>query len=128
MILTFGAIIIELKNNWCVPYLVSFIALAPEHAEEVDALAEDAEVVEHVALVDVDARLLVAHFGVHEPHVALAPERAWIVEALAVLAQVRVVWALVYVLTREAVPPKPLVTHALKQITYFVKKKFQCKF
>lgn len=72
-------------------YLVSLVALAPEHAEEVDALPVDAEVVEHAALVDVDARLLVVLFGVHEAHVALAPVQAWVVEALAVLAQVRVV-------------------------------------
>jgi len=94
-------------------YLVSLVALAAEHAEEVDALAVDAEVVEHVALVDVDARLLVSRLGVHEPHVALAPERARVIEALAVLAQIRVVRALVHVLTREAVPPEPRVTNAL---------------
>lgn len=94
--------------------LVSLVALATEHAEYILATAEHAQVAEHLALVYIDARLLVALVGVHEAHLALASKRSRIIEAVAILAKGVVVGAFVDVLTGVAVPSKPSVAIALR--------------
>ena len=45
-----------------------------EPAQVVLAPPEHTQVVEHVALVDIDTGLLVSRRGVHEPHLAFTPE------------------------------------------------------
>lgn len=94
--------------------LVSLVALATEHAEYILATAEHAQVAEHLALVYIDARLLVALVGVHEAHLALASKRSRIIEAVAILAKGVVVGAFVDVLTGVAVPSEPSVAIALE--------------
>lgn len=120
--------------------LESFVANAAEHAVDVLALAENAEVTEHQTLVDVcndhqryeskwwsinwnddddgwmrtDAGLLVAFVGVHESHFALTAERSWVIQTLPVIAESRVVRALIDVLANGAVAAETGIAHALK--------------
>lgn len=93
--------------------LVALVALAAEHAEDVLAAAEDAQVAEHVALIDVHARLLAVFVGMHEAHFALAAISARIIQAMPVLAERVVFRALVDVFAAVAVAPKACVAHAL---------------
>lgn len=51
---------------------IALVTLAAEHAEDVLAVAKHAQVAEHLALVDVDASLLVMLVRVHEAHLAFA--------------------------------------------------------
>lgn len=94
--------------------LVALVALAAEHAEDVLAAAEDAEVAEHIALVDVNARLLVTLVRVHEAHFTFAAISARVVQAVPILAERAVLRALVDVLAAVAVATKPGVAHALQ--------------
>lgn len=59
--------------------LVALVALAAEHPEDVFAVTKDAEIAEHLALVDVYASLFVTFVWVHETHLALAAISARIV-------------------------------------------------
>lgn len=95
--------------------LVTVVALAAEHAEDVLAATEHAQITEHVALVYVDARLLVALVRMHEAHLALAAIRTGIIEAMTVLAERDVLRALVDVLAAVAVAAETGVAHALQQ-------------
>lgn len=92
---------------------VAVVAFAAKHAEDVLALAVDAEVAEHLALVDVDAGLLVVVHR-HETHLALAAKRARVVQAMAVFTETRVVGTLVDVLAGVAVAAKSRIANALK--------------
>lgn len=94
--------------------LVALVALAAEHAEDVLAATEDAEVAEHIALVDVDARLLIALIRVHETHFTFAAISARVVQAVPILAERAVLRAFVDVLAAVAIATKASVAHALK--------------
>lgn len=94
--------------------LVALVALAAEHTEDVLATTEDAEVAEHLALVDVHASLLVALVRVHEAHLALAAISTGVVQAVPIFAERTVLRALVDVLAAVAVASKASVAHALK--------------
>lgn len=89
------------------------MALATEHAEYILATTEHAQITEHLALVYIDARLLVTLVGVHEAHLALASKRSGIIEAVAVLAKSIVVGAFVDILTSVAIPSEASVAIAL---------------
>lgn len=90
------------------------MALATEHAEYILATAEHAQITEHLALVYVDARLLVTLVGVHEAHLALASKRSRIIEAVAIFAKSIVVGAFVYILASVAIPSEASVAIALR--------------
>lgn len=89
------------------------MALATEHAEYILATTEHAQITEHLALVYIDARLLVTLVGVHEAHLALASKRSRIIEAVAILAKSIVVGAFVDILTSVAIPSEASVAIAL---------------
>lgn len=95
--------------------LVSLVALATEHAEYILATTEHAQITEHLALVYIDARLLVTLVGVHEAHLALASKRSGIIEAVAILAKSIVVGAFVDILTSVAIPSEASVAIALER-------------
>lgn len=95
--------------------LESLVADAAEHAVNILAFTKDAQIAEHLTLVDVDARLLVAFVRVHESHFALAAERARIIEALTVLAKCRVVGAFVNVLADVTVAAETRVANAFER-------------
>lgn len=89
------------------------MADAAEHAENVLALAENADVVECCTLVNVDARSFVV-LGC-ESHVALTAVTARMVDALAIATQRRDAAALVNVLALEAVAGESAVADALER-------------
>lgn len=95
--------------------LVALVAFAAEHAENVLAAAENAQVAEHLTFVDVYARLLVVFIRMHEAHLALASIRSWIIQAMSVLAEGVVLRTFVDVLAAVAVAPKASVAHALQK-------------
>lgn len=97
--------------------LVAFVALAAEHAEDVLAATEDAEIAEHIALVDVDARLLITLIRVHEAHFTFAAISARVVQAVSILAERAVLRAFVDVLAAVAVPTKASVAYALREVS-----------
>jgi len=66
--------------------LVTLVALAAEHAEDVLAVAEHAQIAKHLAFVDIHASLLVMFIWMHETHFALAAISARIVQAMSVFA------------------------------------------
>lgn len=102
--------------------LVTLVALAAEHAEDVLAATEHAQITEHFALVYVHARLLVVLVRMHETHLAFAPVSARIIQAVAVLAERIVLRALVDVLAVVAVASKTSVAHALYENQRFQQK------
>ena len=60
-------------------YILVYVTLRTYYwnvINKIRAPSKDAQVVEHVALVDVDALVLVAESGMHVAHVALTPERS----------------------------------------------------
>jgi len=95
--------------------LVTFVALAAEHAEDILAMAEHAQITEHIALVDVYAGLLVMLVRMHEAHFALAAISARIVQAMSVLAERDVLRTLVDILAAVAVAPETGIAYALQK-------------
>lgn len=93
----------------------ALVADATEHAINVFTFAKHAEVTEHLAFVDINARLFVAFIRMHETHLALTTERTWIIETLTILAQVGIIGALVNVLANVAVSAESRVTDALER-------------
>lgn len=93
--------------------LVALVALAAEHAEDVLAAAEDAEIAEHVTLIDVHARLLVMFIRVHETHLTFTAISTWIIQAVPILAERAILCALVDVLAAVAVASKTSVAYTL---------------
>jgi len=93
---------------------VALVAFAAEHAENVLAATENAQVAEHLAFVDVHTSLLVVLVRMHETHLALASICSWIIQAVSVLAERVVLRTFVYVFAAVAVAPKTGVAHALK--------------
>lgn len=94
---------------------VALVTLAAEHAKDVFTVAENTQIAEHLALVDVYASLLVVFVRVHETHLALAAIGTWIIQTMPVLAKCAVLRALVYVLAAVAVASKAGVAYALRE-------------
>lgn len=94
---------------------VTLVTLAAEHAEDIFTVTENAQVAEHLALVDVYARLFVVLIRVHETHLAFAAISTRIIQAVPVLAKCAVFRALVDVLAAVAVASKASVAHALQE-------------
>lgn len=94
--------------------LVALVALAAEHAEDVLAVAKDAEITEHLALVDVYACLFVTFIRMHEAHFALAAISTRVIQAMSILAERAVLRAFVDVLAAVAIASKASVAHALR--------------
>lgn len=65
-------------------------------------------------MVHTDARLFTTLIGVHETHFTLAAERAGVVQALPVIAQVRIVCALVHVRANVTVPAEARIANTLQ--------------
>lgn len=94
--------------------MVAVIADTSEHAKYIFALAVHAEVAKHVALVDIDACLLVVNVRVHETHLAIALEGAWEVETLPIFTERGILRAFVDVFAEVAISPESSVTDALE--------------
>lgn len=88
------------------------MADAAKHAENVFALTENADVVEHCTLVNVDACSLVVLR--RESHCALAAVTAWMVDAVAVLTQRRDAAAFINVLTLVTISSESAVADAFE--------------
>lgn len=95
--------------------LVALVALAAEHAEDVLTAAEDAEIAEHVTLIDVHTRLLVTFIRVHETHLTFTAISTWIIQAVPILTERAVLRALVDVLAAVAVASKTSVAYTLQE-------------
>lgn len=95
--------------------LVAFVALAAEHAEDVLAATKNAEITEHLALVDVNARLLVTLIRVYEAHFAFAAISARVVQAMPILAERAVLRTFVDVLAAVTIASKASVAYALER-------------
>lgn len=95
--------------------LVAFVALAAEHAEDVLAATKNAEITEHLALVDVNARLLVTLIRVYEAHFAFAAISARVVQAMPILAERAVLRTFVDVLAAVTIASKASVAYALQE-------------
>jgi len=95
--------------------LVALVALTTEHAEDIFAVTKDAEIAEHLALVDVHASLFIMFIWMHEAHLALAAISAWVVQAVSILAECAVFRAFVDILAAVTVASKASITHALQE-------------
>lgn len=95
--------------------LVALVALAAEHAEDVLAAAEDAEIAEHVTLIDVHARLLITFIRVHETHLTFTAISTWVIQAVPILTERAVLRALIDVLAAVAVASKTSVAYTLQE-------------
>lgn len=95
--------------------LVALVAFAAEHAEDVLAAAEDAEIAEHVTLIDVHARLLVTFIRVHETHLTFTAISTWVIQAVPILTERAVLRAFVDVLAVVAVASKTSVAYTLQE-------------
>lgn len=93
---------------------VALVAFAAEHAKDVFAAAVDAQIVKHIAFVNINARLLATLVRMHEAHFALASIRARIIQAVSVFAKRTVLRALVDVLAGVTITAKTGVAHALE--------------
>lgn len=93
---------------------VTVVAIASEHSEYVLTATENAQVIEYHTFVYVDAGLLVILVGMHKSHDALAPEGTRVIKAVPVLAQSRIVGALVHILARITVAPESSVANTLR--------------
>lgn len=71
------------------------MTFALKNSKLILAFTISAYIIEHGALVDIYARLVVTLLRVHETHLAFATERSGIIEALPVFAQARIVGAFV---------------------------------
>lgn len=94
---------------------VALVALAAEHAENVLAVTKDAEIAEHVALIDVHACLFITLIRMHETHLTLATISARVVQTVSIFAERVVLCALVYVFAAVAVASKASIAHALQK-------------
>lgn len=93
---------------------VALVAFAAEHAKDVFAAAVDAQIVKHIAFVNIHARLLATLVRMHEAHFALASIRARIIQAVSVFAKRTVLRALIDVLAVVTVAAKTGIAHALQ--------------
>lgn len=106
---------------------VALVALAAEHAKDILAMAEDAQIAKHLALVDVDTRLLVALVRMHKTHLALAAISARIIQTVAVLAKRVVLRAFVGVLAVIAVASKAGVARTLRESSVSIERNLSIK-
>lgn len=95
--------------------LVALVALAAEHTEDVLAAAEDAEIAEHLTLVDIHARLLVMFIRMHEAHLTFAAISTRIVQTVPILAECTILRALIDVFATVAVASKTSVAYTLQE-------------
>lgn len=94
--------------------LVALVAFTAEHAKDVLTATKDAEIAEHLALVDVHASLLVMLVRVHEAHLAFAAISTRVIQAVTIFTERAVLCALIDVLAVVAVASKASIAHALQ--------------
>lgn len=94
--------------------LIALVAFAAEHAKDVLATTVDAQIVKHLALVNIHARLFATLVWMHEAHFAFASIGARIIQAVSVFAKRVILRAFIDVLAVVTISAKTGIAHALE--------------